>query len=132
MKVLTEKLIMEDNVKYKSNLVFNFVVKKFVLNSNSSEHHKLILSEKMIHLALLYLYRKAAGEVKHFVKRKVWEKIAYEVDGILLSKGRVLDGLNFQETGDFGDLNLGSLGIKVNPPVLDKNSLVSFSIAQHI
>ena len=44
----------------------------------------------------------------------------------------MLDGLNFQETGDFGDLNLGSLGIKVNTPVLDRYSPLSFSVAQHI
>ena len=70
--------------------------------------------------------------MKNFVNKKVLSKIAYELDGILLSKGRLVDGLNFKDTGELGDINLGSLGIKVNIPVLDRWSPLSYSIAQHI
>ena len=91
-----------------------------------------MLTDDSLHLALLYLYRKGTSEVKKFVTKKVIDKIAVEVDGILLSKGRLLDGLNFKETGELGDLNLGSLGVRVNTPVLDRWSPLSYSIAQHV
>ena len=54
------------------------------------------------------------------------------MDGILLSKGRLIDGMNFVETGELGNFNLGSLGVKVNIPVLDRFSPLSYSIAQYI
>ena len=59
-------------------------------------------------------------------------KIGCEKDGIILSKGRLIDGMNFVETGEFGDYNIGSLGIKVNTPVLARFSPLSYSIGQHI
>ena len=40
--------------------------------------------------------------------------------------------MNFVETGELGDLNVGSLGVKVNTPVLDRYSPLSYSIAQYI
>ena len=83
-------------------------------------------------LALIYLYRKETKVVKKFTHKKFLDKIAYEVDGILLSKGRLLDGINFTETGEFGDFNLGSLGVKVNIPVLERYSPLSYSIAQYV
>ena len=91
-----------------------------------------MLSNSSIHLALLYLYRKGSVEVKHFTSKKVLDKIAYEADGILLSKGGLLDGMNFSETGEFGDFNLGSLGVKVNIPVLERYYPLSYSIAQYV
>ena len=70
--------------------------------------------------------------MRHFTNKKLLDKIAYEVDGILLSKGRLLDGMNFSETGEFGDFNLGSLGVKVNIPVLERYSPLSYCIAQYV
>ena len=54
---------------------------------------------------------------------KLNNKIAYEGDGILLSKVRLLDGMNLSETGEFGDFNLGTL---------ERYSPLSYSIAQHV
>ena len=88
----------------------------------SIEHQQLILTDYDLHQALLYLYRKGSLEVKNFVSKKVISRIAYEVDGILLSRGRLLDGMNFTETGEFGEFNIGSLGVKVNIPVLERYS----------
>ena len=85
-----------------------------------------------INLALLYLFRKASNEAKKFVGKQFLGRIAYEVDGILLSKGRLMDGLNFKETSECENLNLGSLGVKVNTPVLDRFSPLSYSIALHV
>jgi len=40
-------------------------------------------------------------------------------------------GLDFMHTGEI-DVNLGSLGIKVNAPVIDRYSPLAYSIAQHV
>ena len=108
----------------------HFTLKKLTVNNMNQK--KLILTENSLHQALLYLFRKSSNEVHKFVSKKVINKIAYEVDGILLSKGRLLDGLNFKETGELGNINLGSLGVKLNTPVLDRWSPLSYSIGQHV
>ena len=51
---------------------------------------------------------------------------------MLVSKGRLLEGMDFIETGELGNSNVGSLGVKVNTPVLDRYSPLSYCIAQHI
>ena len=46
-----------------------------------------VTTDKYIHLALVYLYRKATCEVKQFCKKETWERLSVECDGVLLSKG---------------------------------------------
>ena len=108
-----------------------FTIKKLVV-STEENHRVCILTDGSLNLALLYLFRKGSAEVRNFVSKKFVSKIAHEVDGILLSKGRLIDGMNFVETGELGNFNLGSLGVKVNIPVLDRFSPLSYSIGQHI
>ena len=55
---------------------------------------------RYVNLALLYLYRKASCEIKHFCKKEIWTKLSFEYEGLLLSKGKLLDSMNFQETGE--------------------------------
>ena len=129
IKVLTT--LKPDTMPEQSNVLRKFTIKQLVLNS-SDDQKQCLLSNSTINLALLYLYRKGSIEVKHFTNKKMLNKIAYEADGILLSKGRLLDGMNFSETGEFGDFNLGTLGVKVNIPVLERYSPLSYSIAQHV
>ena len=119
----------EDNRPGLTQVLSHFALKRLVFQNNRVS---CVLSDSSLHLALLYLYRKGTNEVKHFTNKKKLEKISVEVDGILLSKGRLLDGLNFVETGELGDLNLGTLGVKVNTPVLERFSPLSYSIAQYI
>ena len=107
-----------------------FAIKQLGFESNSQQ--ECSLTDRCLHLALLYLYRKGANEVKNFVNKKLLDKIAYEVDGILLSKGRLIDGMNFVETGEFENFNIESLGVKVNIPVLARYSPLSYSIAQYV
>ena len=54
-----------------------------------------------------------------------------ESDGILLSKSRMVAGLDFVYTGEL-EIDLGSLGINVHAPDLDRCSPLAFSIAKHI
>ena len=129
IKVFTK--LETDTMPEQTNVLRKFTIKQLVL-SNSDNHKQCLLSDNSLHLALLYLYRKGSIEVKHFTSKKVLNKIAYEADGILLSKGRLLDGLNFSETGDFGDFNLGALGVKVNIPVLERYSLTRRSSGHQV
>ena len=89
-------------------------------------------SDKYINMALLYLYRKAALEAKEFVKRNKLDRIAVEKEGILLSVGRILDDMNFQETAELPGIDLGRLGVKVNLPVIERHSPLAYCVAEHI
>ena len=53
-------------------------------------------------------------------------------DGILVSRGRIIDGMNFVETGDLEIPDLMRLGIKAHVPVIDRHSPLAYSIASHV
>jgi hypothetical protein len=88
-------------------------------------------ADKYINMALLYLYRKATVELKAFHSAEALAKIGVEIDGVILSKGRIMQGMEFLETAEL-DLDLGSLGLRNSLPVLDRYSPLSYSIAQHV
>ena len=113
------------------SLAAHFAFKGQIATNTVSEDHCLLIEDN-IQLAFLYLFRKAAAEVKQFNSSVFVNKIAFEKDGILFSKGRILDGMNFVDTGELGNLNIGELGVKINTPVLDRYSPLSYSIAKHI
>ena len=87
---------------------------------------------KFINMALTYLYRKAAAEVKKFNNKKMLEKNTVEQDQILFSKNRILDTMNFAEMGELGLSDLPVMGIKAHVPVIDRHSPLAYCIAQHI
>ena len=130
VKVVT-KVEHFNSMSNQTKVLKHFTIKKLVLSSNE-EKGDCILSDICLHQALLYLFRKATLEVKEFVSQKIISKIAQEVDDIMLSKGRLLEGMNFVDTGELGDFNIGSLGVKVKIPVLERFSPLSYAIAQHI
>ena len=88
-------------------------------------------TDRFVNLALLYLFRKATEELKAFHSKKNLDKIAVEVEGIMLSKGRILHTMDFLETAEL-DLDMESLGIRRDLPVLDRYSPLSYAIAQHV
>ena len=53
------------------------------------------------------------------------------MDGILVSKNRMVDGLDYLYSGEL-NIDLGSLGIKLHAPMLDRFSPLSYSIANHV
>ena len=89
-------------------------------------------TSKFLNAALLYYFRVASMEVIKFNNKVSIEKHTVMKDGILLSKGRLIDGMNFIETADLDTLNLGSIGVKTMIPVIDRFSPLAYSIAQHI
>ena len=103
-----------------------------VVRKEGAVQVSVLPDDSYINMALLYLYRKGTREVKHFMKDKKIEKIAIEKDGILLSTGRLLDEMNFKETSEIPNLNLGSLGIKVNLPLVERFSPLAYSLGHYI
>ena len=104
----------------KSNKIFHLV-----------HSENLMPTDQYLNGALLYYFRKASLEVLEFNSQKVIQARTESKDGILLSKGRIIDGMNFIETADLDTLNLGSLCIKTKIPVIDRFSPLAYSIAQH-
>ena len=89
------------------------------------------ISDKYLNAALLYFFRQASSEVLEFNSSQVVNRKSIMKDGVLLSRGRILDGMNFIETADLDTLNLGSLGIKTMIPVIDRFSPLAYSLGQH-
>ena len=79
IRVLTAK---QSEMLACSEIITHFSLKTF---SCASTENELILTDQVLHQALLYLYRKGSLEVKKFLNKKVVTKIAHEIDGILLS-----------------------------------------------
>ena len=88
--------------------------------------------DRFINMALLYLYRKCSVEIKTFGNMKKIDKVAVEVEGVLLSKGRLLDSMNYIETGELVGLGLGDLGVRTHLPLIDRYSPMAYSVADHI
>ena len=109
----------------------NIYLQTQVIRRNQAEEAELN-SDRYINLALLYLYRKGSEEVKYFCKKEKLAKISVEQDGVLLSKGRLLDEMNFKETGELKNLTLGALWVKTRLPILERFSPLAYSIAEHI
>ena len=49
----------------------------------------------------------------------------------MLSKGRIMQGMEFLETAKV-EVDLGAMGIRTSLPVLDRHSPLSYAIAQHV
>ena len=54
------------------------------------------------------MFRKATVELKAFHGAEVLAKIGVEVDGVILSKGRIMEGTEFLETAEL-ELDLGAM-----------------------
>ena len=133
-------LLKKTSLSFSSFICKNSDVRKDSINLQIFEscQHKsfntatFILNEHHINAALVYIFRKASCEVQHFYSKKAVEKVAVNHDGILLSKGRLLEGINFTDTGELGNYSLESLGVKVKLPVLARYSPLSYCVAQHV
>ena len=88
-------------------------------------------TEKFTNMALLYLYRKATEEVKEFNSQATIDKIGVEIEGVLLSTGRIIDEMEFIKTAEI-EVDLGSLGFRTRLPIIDRHSPLAYSIAQYV
>ena len=92
----------------------------------------ICLSDEDIAQALNYFFKKCTLEVRHFVDKKVYEKISEEKDEILYYKGRILPS---QEFG--GDLKLSDAMLDLTAstfcvPVVDRHSPVAYAIVNEV
>ena len=53
-------------------------------------------------------------------------------DGILFSKGRIIDGMNFSQTGGIEVTDLGNLGLKSHLPLVDRYSPLAYALSNHV
>ena len=49
-----------------------------------------------------------------------------------MSRSRIHEGQNFSETAELDFVKLGTLGINVSIPVIDRYSPLAYTISQHI
>ena len=90
------------------------------------------LTDSYLNAALLLYFRLVSREVEHFNSKQLVEKKTVVRDGVRLSVGRIIDGMNLLETADLDTLNLGNLGIKTMIPVIDRFSPLAYSVGQHV
>ena len=98
----------------------------------SSSDNLIVVTDEYINLALTYLYRKATNEVIHFYSKSKVERLGVVKDGILFSRTRIIDGMNFEQTEGLEVNALSNLGIKAFTPVLDRFSPLAYCIARHV
>ena len=89
-------------------------------------------TDEFISQALTYLYRKATCEVIQFNSKSKVEKIGVLKDGILFSKGRIVDGMSFAQLGDLKLSGLDNLGLKAYTPVIDRYSPLAYCIGSYV
>ena len=89
-------------------------------------------TSKFVNAALNFYFRLSSKEVIKFNSKAYIEKRGVMHDGILLSKTRLIQGMNFLETADLDTLNLGDIGLKTRIPVLDRYSPLAYSVALYI
>ena len=94
-----------------------------------SEMH---LVEKAFALVATYLFRLASLEVKKFNKASLVEKHGIEQNGIIFSKNRLLENMEFNQVTGMEMVTLDPLGVNVKTPLLDRFSPLAYSIAQYI
>ena len=60
--------------------------------------------------------------MKQFCKKDLISKLAFEVECVLLSTGRILDTMNHKETRELKGIVMGDLGVKSHLPVIERYS----------
>ena len=112
---------------------------KFRLSSRAKAKLKNMLDTEMMveeeycsKLAMTYIFRTATEELKKFVKAESLEKMALEDGGILYSKSRLLEEMEFKVVSEMDTIKLDSLGINTRTPIVDRYSPLAYAIAQHI
>ena len=66
----------------------------------ATDDHATVHTNKYLNMAMLYLFRKATEELKGFHSAEVLKKVGHKVDGVILSRGRIMQGMEFMETAE--------------------------------
>ena len=126
-----EDFSLDCQVYIKDSILLEFGMKTPGRKFSGKAH--VLLDSSDISYALEYLFKKGTAEVKKFHKSDFLDKIAVERNGILYSRNRILDGQRLSEAGGLEELNIfEDLNINFFSPVLDRFSMLSYSIADYI
>ena len=102
-------------------------------DSESDEHVKIRiciqLSTEDIFEAEQYFFRKVTNEVKVFSSEREYKHACTEVNGVLMYKGRILDG---QEVDDVEQVMTDLNPLTFVRPVADRYSPVSYSVMRYV
>ena len=99
------------------------------INQVVNDDQAIFATDNYINMTLLYLLRKATEELNGFPRAKVLKEIGVEFDGVILSKGRIMQGMEFRETVE-KDVDLEAMGIRSSLPVWDRHSPISYAFVQ--
>jgi hypothetical protein len=64
----------------------------------ATDDQSTVNTDKYINMAMMYLLRKATEELNGFHSAEVLKKIGHEVNGVILSRGQIMQGMEFMET----------------------------------
>ena len=90
------------------------------------------ISEKDIHLAENYYFKKASLEVRHFVKEAQYTKFSKEKDRKLLYTGRILPTNSTLITGSMTNTMQDLTAATFCVPIFDKHSPLAYAIMNDI
>ena len=80
---------------------------QFSITQVANDDQATVNMDKYMNMTMLYLFRKATEELKGFHSAEVVKKIGHKVDGVILSKGRIIQGMKFMQAAEV-DVDLGS------------------------
>ena len=90
------------------------------------------LSDTDIEYALNYFFRKCTSEIKHFLDKKIYEKISQEKNGILYYTGRILPSQEFGGNLSLSDVMIDLTSSTFMVPLVDSSSPFAFSIVNEV
>ena len=96
-------------------------------NAEILDLEEMHLQEKSFRLVATYIFRTTTAEVKEFSKHSILDKQGVELGGIIYSKNRLLESLEFQKITGMEAVSLDPLGVNVQAPILDRYSPVAYS-----
>ena len=103
--------------------------KKVPLGLNDEEEgDAVVLEDAEVMSALDYFYKKSTEELKKFKKKKEYERISEEVDGILYYKGRILLEQSVTGVKDMCDVMIDLSCRTFWVPLVDRYSPFAYSI----
>ena len=95
---------------------------------------EVLLTEVDLSIALENIFKNATTELKKFNNKRMLENVGTEIDGILYSKNRIMEGYDLQVMGELeGYVNLGPFAsVRFKTPLVDEHSTLAVTLAYHL
>ena len=90
------------------------------------------LEEVCYKLTGTYIFHKTSAELKEFTKKSIIDKQGHEANGIIYSKNRLLETVEFNKVTGMELINLDPLGVNILAPLIDRYSPVAYAVAQYV